>query len=70
MKDRRARKGMKEDTESIGPIHFLVSFVIFVVSRLIERKHHAPTEVTPCLWFDDQAEEAVNFYVSLIPNSR
>ena len=27
-------------------------------------------KITPCLWFDDQAEEAVNFYVSLIPNSR
>jgi predicted 3-demethylubiquinone-9 3-methyltransferase (glyoxalase superfamily) len=23
-----------------------------------------------CLWFDKQAEEAANFYVSLIPNSR
>ena len=27
-------------------------------------------KITPCLWFDDQAEEAVNFYVALIPNSR
>jgi predicted 3-demethylubiquinone-9 3-methyltransferase (glyoxalase superfamily) len=26
--------------------------------------------ITPCLWFDDKAEEAVNFYVSLIKNSR
>lgn len=26
--------------------------------------------VTPCLWFNGNAEEAVNFYVSLIPNSR
>jgi predicted 3-demethylubiquinone-9 3-methyltransferase (glyoxalase superfamily) len=26
--------------------------------------------VTPCLWFDANAEEAVDFYVSLIPNSR
>lgn len=26
--------------------------------------------VTPCLWFNDNAEEAVAFYVSLIPNSR
>jgi predicted 3-demethylubiquinone-9 3-methyltransferase (glyoxalase superfamily) len=26
--------------------------------------------ITPCLWFDDQAEEAANFYVSLFPNSR
>lgn len=26
-------------------------------------------KITPCLWFDDQAEEAVNFYVSLFRNS-
>lgn len=24
----------------------------------------------PCLWFDGQAEEAANFYVSLLPDSR
>jgi len=31
-----------------------------------------PTDqkIVPCLWFDTQAEEAVNFYVSVIPNSR
>lgn len=27
-------------------------------------------KVTPCLWFDGQAEEAANFYVSLLPDSR
>ena len=26
--------------------------------------------ITPCLWFDDQAEEAAHFYVSLIKNSK
>jgi predicted 3-demethylubiquinone-9 3-methyltransferase (glyoxalase superfamily) len=26
--------------------------------------------ITPFLWFDDQAEEAVNFYVSVFDNSR
>lgn len=26
--------------------------------------------ITPFLWFDDKAEEAVNFYVSLFPNSK
>jgi len=26
--------------------------------------------VTPCLWFKGNAEEAVNTYVSLVPNSR
>ena len=27
-------------------------------------------KITPCLWFDDQAEEAANFYVSIFANSR
>lgn len=26
--------------------------------------------ITPCLWFDHQAEEAAKFYTSLFPNSR
>ena len=27
-------------------------------------------KIYPCLWFDDRAEEAVDFYTSVIPNSR
>jgi predicted 3-demethylubiquinone-9 3-methyltransferase (glyoxalase superfamily) len=27
-------------------------------------------KVTPCLWFDGQAEEAAHFYVSLLPDSK
>ena len=27
-------------------------------------------KITPCLWFDNNAEEAANFYVSLFPDSR
>jgi predicted 3-demethylubiquinone-9 3-methyltransferase (glyoxalase superfamily) len=27
-------------------------------------------KIIPCLWFDKQAEEAANFYVSLLPDSR
>ncbi len=27
-------------------------------------------KVTPCLWFDGQAEDAARFYVSLLPDSR
>jgi predicted 3-demethylubiquinone-9 3-methyltransferase (glyoxalase superfamily) len=27
-------------------------------------------KITPFLWFDDQAEEAVNFYTSLFKNSK
>jgi predicted 3-demethylubiquinone-9 3-methyltransferase (glyoxalase superfamily) len=26
--------------------------------------------ITPCLWFDDKAEEAARFYTSIFPNSR
>ena len=26
-------------------------------------------QITPCLWFDDQAEEAAMFYTSIFPNS-
>jgi predicted 3-demethylubiquinone-9 3-methyltransferase (glyoxalase superfamily) len=26
--------------------------------------------ITPCLWFDSQAEEAVNFYMSIFKNSK
>ena len=27
-------------------------------------------KISPCLWFDRQAEEAANFYVSVFKNSR
>jgi predicted 3-demethylubiquinone-9 3-methyltransferase (glyoxalase superfamily) len=27
-------------------------------------------KITPCLWFDGNAEEAANFYVTLLPDSR
>jgi predicted 3-demethylubiquinone-9 3-methyltransferase (glyoxalase superfamily) len=27
-------------------------------------------KISPFLWFDDNAEEAVNFYISLFPNSK
>jgi predicted 3-demethylubiquinone-9 3-methyltransferase (glyoxalase superfamily) len=28
------------------------------------------THITPCLWYDHEAEEAARFYVSIFPNSR
>src|SRR4051812_32753984 len=28
------------------------------------------TSITPCLWFDHNAEEAANFYASIFPDSR
>jgi predicted 3-demethylubiquinone-9 3-methyltransferase (glyoxalase superfamily) len=31
---------------------------------------NAVRSITPCLWFDGQAEEAAKFYTSLFPNSR
>jgi predicted 3-demethylubiquinone-9 3-methyltransferase (glyoxalase superfamily) len=27
-------------------------------------------KITPCLWFDNNAEEAVNFYISIFKNSK
>jgi predicted 3-demethylubiquinone-9 3-methyltransferase (glyoxalase superfamily) len=30
----------------------------------------APQKIGPCLWFDNQAEEAATFYVSVFENSR
>ena len=27
-------------------------------------------KITPCLWFDDQAEEAVEFYTAIFRNSK
>ena len=30
----------------------------------------ARPKVYPCLWFDHKAEEAANFYVALLPDSR
>lgn len=27
-------------------------------------------KITPCLWFDDQAEEAARFYTAIFPDSR
>ena len=26
--------------------------------------------ITPCLWFDDQGEEAAKFYIAIFPNSK
>ena len=27
-------------------------------------------KITPCLWFDDKAEEAANYYVSIFKDSK
>ena len=31
---------------------------------------HVSQRITPCLWFDSQAEEAAQFYVSIFKNSK
>ena len=36
----------------------------------MERKERIMQKITPFLWFDNQAEEAMNFYVSVFKNSR
>lgn len=28
------------------------------------------TKITPCIWFDDQTQQAAEFYVSVFPNSK
>ena len=30
----------------------------------------ATQKIRPCLWYDGNAEEAANFYVTLLPDSR
>jgi predicted 3-demethylubiquinone-9 3-methyltransferase (glyoxalase superfamily) len=36
----------------------------------IECEESMMPKITPCLWFDGNAEEAAGFYVSLLPDSR
>ena len=31
---------------------------------------HVTQRIAPCLWFDNQAEEAATFYVSIFKNSK
>src|SRR5688572_2835822 len=38
--------------------------------RPIEQKEICMQKITPFLWFNDQAEEAMNFYVSIFKNSK
>jgi predicted 3-demethylubiquinone-9 3-methyltransferase (glyoxalase superfamily) len=35
-----------------------------------DTRGHVVQKITPCLWFDTEAEEAVSFYTSLFKNSR
>jgi predicted 3-demethylubiquinone-9 3-methyltransferase (glyoxalase superfamily) len=38
--------------------------------RYCDAKGNQMRNITPCLWFDDEAEEAVNFYTSIFKNSK
>ena len=40
------------------------------VAVMNEVAHLAMQKITPCLWFDDNAEQAVKFYTSLFRNSK
>ena len=37
---------------------------------VITKENPAMSKIAPCLWFNGEAEEAANFYVSLLPDSR
>jgi predicted 3-demethylubiquinone-9 3-methyltransferase (glyoxalase superfamily) len=41
-----------------------------VVAGTHTKEHNVTHKITPCLWFDNQAEEAANFYVSIFKNSK
>jgi predicted 3-demethylubiquinone-9 3-methyltransferase (glyoxalase superfamily) len=49
-------------------------FVAWISNRLDTNRRSIVTtrfqRITPFLWFDDQAEEAANYYVSIFENSR
>jgi predicted 3-demethylubiquinone-9 3-methyltransferase (glyoxalase superfamily) len=36
----------------------------------MEKKQNTSQKITPCLWFDNQAEEAVHFYISVFKNAK
>jgi predicted 3-demethylubiquinone-9 3-methyltransferase (glyoxalase superfamily) len=36
----------------------------------MQRSKNYMQKITPCLWFDSNAEEAVNFYISIFKNSK
>jgi predicted 3-demethylubiquinone-9 3-methyltransferase (glyoxalase superfamily) len=36
----------------------------------MQKEHEKMQKIAPCLWFDDQAEEAAKFYVSIFKNSK
>jgi predicted 3-demethylubiquinone-9 3-methyltransferase (glyoxalase superfamily) len=43
---------------------------VFGQTRGSEHGDTSMQKISPFLWFDDQAEEAMNFYVSIFKNSK
>src|SRR3954469_2203472 len=35
-----------------------------------DREDYAMSNLTPCLWFDTEGEDAANFYTSIFPGSK
>jgi predicted 3-demethylubiquinone-9 3-methyltransferase (glyoxalase superfamily) len=44
--------------------------VLTVSTKEGKKKGNSMQKITPFLWFDDKAEEAANFYVSIFKNSK
>ena len=40
------------------------------IGMSISHKGHVMQRITPCLWFDNKAEEAARFYVSIFKHSK
>jgi hypothetical protein len=47
-----------------------IGLVPFVLGANAIKTEEPMSKIAPCLWFADEAEEAANFYVSLLPGSR
>jgi predicted 3-demethylubiquinone-9 3-methyltransferase (glyoxalase superfamily) len=43
---------------------------VTIASQSDEEEDHAMLQITPFLWFDSNAEEAVQHYVSIFPNAK
>ncbi len=65
------------EPEGINPLEMqrqgwqaiLDNFKRYVEASLQEEKVMIKHPITPCLWFDHQAEEAARFYTAIFPNS-
>src|SRR5687767_6057175 len=70
-------KTMKPPTIGSGPVHFCGAGAfrrkeIRRGERFFRERPGEDTmpKITPCLWFDDQAEDAARFYTSIFKNSK